>query len=142
MPANTGIVVKGNEGSYPIPWGAGETVVANLLVGVTENTVLNKVDGDYTNYILAKNNGSLGFYAVTNGSTLSAGKAYLPLPTAQLPSAARPMKMIFSDDEATGIEQTVSNGEQRGDYYDLQGRRVAKPTRGLYIVNGKKVFLK
>jgi len=142
VPANTGIVVKGNEGSYPIPWGAGETVVANMLVGVTENTVLNKVDGDYTNYILTKKNGSLGFYAVTDGSTLSAGKAYLPLPTAQLPSAARPMKMIFSDDEATGIEQTVSNGEQRGDYYDLQGRRVAKPTHGLYIVNGKKVFFK
>ena len=142
VPANTGIVVKGDEGNYTIPWGAGETVVANMLVGVTENTVLNKVDGDYTNYILAKKNGSLGFYAVTDDSTLSAGKAYLPLPTAQLPSAARPMKMIFSDDEATGIEQTVSNGEQRGDYYDLQGRRVAKPTRGLYIVNGKKVFLK
>lgn len=142
VPANTGIVVKGNADTYTIPWGAGETVVANMLVGVTTNTVLNKVDGDYTNYILAKKNGSLGFYAVTDGSTLSAGKAYLPLPTAQLPSAARPMKMIFSDDEATGIEQTVSNGEQRGDYYDLQGRRVAKPTHGLYIVNGKKVLFK
>ena len=142
VPANTGIVVKGNADTYTIPWGAGETVVANMLVGVTTNTLLNKVDGDYTNYILAKKNGSLGFYAVADGSSLSAGKAYLPLPTAQLPSAARPMKMIFSDDEATGIEQTVSNGEQRGDYYDLQGRRVAKPTHGLYIVNGKKVFFK
>ena len=73
---------------------------------------------------------------------LSAGKAYLPLPTAQLPTAARPMKMVFSDDEAAGIEQTVSNGEQRGEYYDLQGRRVAKPAHGLYIVNGKKVIFK
>ena len=142
VPANTGIVVKGDAGTYTIPLGSGETVVANLLVGVTENTVLNKVDGDYTNYILANKNGSLGFYAVTDGSTLSAGKAYLPLPTAQLPSTARPMKMIFSDDEATNIEQTVSNGEQRGEYYDLQGRRVAKPAHGLYIVNGKKVIFK
>ena len=27
-------------------------------------------------------------------------------------------------------------------YYDLQGRRVLYPTKGLYIVNGKKVILK
>ena len=143
VPANTGIVVKGDADTYSIPWGAGETVVANMLVGVTENTVLNKVDGDYTNYILAKKNGNLGFYAVSDGSTLSAGKAYLPLPTAQLPSGAgvRQMTMIF-DDETTGIQQTISSAESNKDYYDLQGRRVSTPTHGLYIVNGKKVVIK
>ena len=143
VPANTGIVVKGDEDTYTIPWGPGETVVANMLVGVTTNTVLNKVDGDYTNYILAKKNGNLGFYAVSDGSTLSAGKAYLPLPTAQLPSGAgvRQMTMIF-DDETTGIQQSISSVESNKDYYDLQGRRVSTPTRGLYIVNGKKVVIK
>ena len=143
VPANTGIVVKGDADTYSIPWGAGETVVANMLVGVTENTVLNKVNGDYTNYILAKKNGNLGFYAVSDGSTLSAGKAYLPLPTAQLPSnaGARQMTMIF-DDETTGIQQNISRTELSSDYYDLQGRHVSMPTRGLYIVNGKKVVIK
>lgn len=144
VPANTGIVVKGDADTYTIPWGAGETVVANMLVGVTENTVLNKVDGDYTNYILAKKNNKLGFYAVTDGSTLSAGKAYLPLPTAQLPSGtagARQLTMVF-DDETTGIQQIQSDVKSNGDYYDLQGRRVSTPTRGLYIVNGKKVVIK
>ena len=143
VPANTGIVVKGDANTYSIPWGPGETVVANMLVGVTTNTVLNKVDGDYTNYILAKKNGDLGFYAVSDGSTLSAGKAYLPLPTAQLPSGAgaRQMTLIF-DDEITGIQQIQSDVKLNGDYYDLQGRRVLTPTRGLYIVNGKKVIIK
>jgi hypothetical protein len=141
VPANTGIVVKGDANNYSIPWGSGTTVVANLLVGVTEDTQLNKVDGDYTNYILAKKSGNLGFYAVTDGSTLSAGKAYLPLPTNQLPAGARQMTMIF-DDETTGIQQIQSDVKSNGDYYDLQGRRVSTPTRGLYIVNGKKVVIK
>ena len=143
VPANTGIVVKGDANTYAIPWGSGETVVANMLVGVTEDTQLNKVDGDYTNYILAKKNNKLGFYAVTDGSTLSAGKAYLPLPTAQLPSVtgARQLTMVF-DDETTGIQQIQSDVKSNGDYYDLQGRRVSTPTRGLYIVNGKKVVIK
>ena len=141
VPANTGIVVKGDANTYAIPWGPGETVVANMLVGVTEDTQLNKVDGDYTNYILAKKSGNLGFYAVTDGSTLSAGKAYLPLPTNQLPAGARQMTMIF-DDETTGVQQIQSNVKSNGEYYDLQGRRVLTPTRGLYIVNGKKVVIK
>ena len=143
VPANTGIVVKGDADTYSIPWGAGETVVANMLVGVTENTVLNKVNGDYTNYILAKKNGNLGFYAVSDGSTLSAGKAYLPLPTAQLPSnaGARQMTMIF-DDETTGMQKNISRTELSSDYYDLQGRHISMPTRGPYIVNGKKVVIK
>ena len=146
VPANTGIVVKGAAGTYSIPMGPGETIVSNMLRGVTTNTVLNKVEGDYTNYILAKKNGNLGFYAVVDGSTLSAGKAYLPLPTASLPSGARSIKLVFEDGETTGISEASrlnDNGEMTNDnVYDLQGRRVDKPTRGLYIVNGRKVVIK
>lgn len=142
VPANTGIVVKGDADTYAIPWGLGETIVSNMLVGVTENTVLNKVDGAYTNYILAKKNGNLGFYAVTDGSTLSAGKAYLPLPTASLPSGSRGMKFVFGDDQTAGIKESLSNSGSHGNIYDLQGRRIEKPTHGLYIVNGKKVIIK
>ena len=53
--------------------------------------------------------------------------------------------LMFStaNDIPTGIAEmkTLSNGENET-FYDLQGRRVAQPTRGLYIVNGKKVVLK
>ena len=41
----------------------------------------------------------------------------------------------------TGI-QTVGTTVENGTCYDLQGRRVAQPVKGLYIVNGKKVVLK
>lgn len=41
----------------------------------------------------------------------------------------------------TGIEQTKYNKEESA-IYDLLGRRVAQPTKGVYIVNGKKVIVK
>jgi hypothetical protein len=144
VPANTGIIVKGDADTYSIPWGAGETIVSNMLVGVTANTVLNKVDGDYTNYILAKKNGNLGFYAVADGTTLGAGKAYLPLPTASLPSGAgaRGIQFVFDDEQTTDITEIEIKNDAIGEIYDLQGRKVSNPTKGLYIINGKKVTIK
>ena len=48
----------------------------------------------------------------------------------------------FFGDETTGISATLVNSEQRivNSVFDLQGRKVAQPTKGLYIVNGKKVM--
>ena len=127
---------------YTIPAGVGQPVYPNMMKGVTTNTVLDKVNGDYTNYVLANKGGNLGFYAVSDGSTLGAGKAYLPLPTADLPSAAREFTLIFDDGETTEIMKVASQEKASQGYYDLQGRRVANPTSGLYIVNGKKVIIK
>ena len=46
------------------------------------------------------------------------------------------------DGGTTGISATLVNSEQRivNSVFDLQGRKVAQPTKGLYIVNGKKVM--
>jgi hypothetical protein len=55
-------------------------------------------------------------------------------------NAAR--SLTFTVDETTGVadidRETITNNR----YYDLQGRKVVKPTKGLYIVNGKKVVVK
>jgi hypothetical protein len=52
------------------------------------------------------------------------------------------MLMSFDDDETTGVEsinrETITNNQ----FFDLQGRKVAQPTKGLYIVNGKKVVVR
>mgnify|MGYP003483339626 FL=1 len=47
-----------------------------------------------------------------------------------------------SGEDATGIEKTTVNGGQTTVIYDLQGRRVTHPTKGIYIVGGRKVVLK
>ena len=44
---------------------------------------------------------------------------------------------------ATAIGATLTNSEKvNHEVYDLQGRRVAQPRKGLYVVNGKKVNIK
>lgn len=42
---------------------------------------------------------------------------------------------------STGLHTITSDNQQPKIYYDLQGRRVEKPGRGIYIVNGKKIVL-
>ena len=42
----------------------------------------------------------------------------------------------------TGISPTLALPQGEGVYYDLSGRRVEHPTKGLYIVNGKKILVK
>lgn len=44
--------------------------------------------------------------------------------------------------EQTGIAEITAEAAAAGQVYDLMGRRLAAPARGLYIVNGKKVLVK
>ncbi len=62
----------------------------------------------------------------------------------------RSLSIEFIDmDGTTSIEEVIvdregniSSAAEDGAYYDLSGRRVENPTTGIYIVNGKKVFVK
>ena len=57
--------------------------------------------------------------------------------------SARALTLSFDDEETTGISTSLMNNEKMNNqYFDLSGRRVVTPTKGLYIVNGKKVVIK
>lgn len=57
-------------------------------------------------------------------------------------ATARELSLGF-DDDVTGLNEVRGLKEEvRSDYFNLAGQRVAQPTRGLYIVNGKKVIVK
>ena len=152
VPAGTGVVLIGDNGSYEITPGTGATVVSNLLVGVNRATELHQVDGDYTNFILTNGESGEGFYPVEDGSKLAAGKAYLPLPTASLPASGigngAAIRFVFEDSgEATFIDSVgfdyAGSKMEKGVYYNLNGQRVGRPvTGGIYILDGKKVYVK
>ena len=86
------------------------------------------------NYILNGNT----FYAAA-GKKVAKGKAYLQLTV--LASSSSPA-LIFADGETTGIHLISTVDETDNYYYNLQGDRIANPTKGIYIKNGKKVIIK
>ena len=57
-----------------------------------------------------------------------------------VPDNAR-LAISFDDGEITGITETEAATNRNHDYYSLTGQRVTKPTKGLYIVDGRKVFI-
>ena len=80
----------------------------------------------------------VGFYRLAAGKTIGVGKAYLTYSGAALAREYFPF-----DKETTGLKDVRGQKEDEGCLiYDLQGRRVAQPAKGLYIVNGKKVVIK
>ena len=137
VPANTGIVLKGDVKTHNVPVIASSTTGKGDLTGsVTEDLVYDsEATKDY--FYLGINAGKAQFKRLTSGS-IGAGKAYLALDKS---TTARELDVVF--DETTAL--TLVNSEKRtvnSDIYNLAGQRVAQPTKGLYIVNGKKVVIK
>jgi len=144
VPAYTGIMVKGEPGTYTVPFSTSYAYYSNMLKGNVAETTINPTDGDYTNYYLSDGENGLGFYKVTSAMTMSANHAYLQLPTSMV-NQARSIRMVFTEDEPTGISDVTGksgNGNtEDGTIYDMQGRKVTHPAKGMYIKNGKKIVI-
>lgn len=165
-----GYIVKGAEGTYDIPVSATEPEWNDAFnyLRYTSDYGGNKVyrsaysdysDGDDTNdestetdeykiknyyrYIFAKDSeNNIAFYKLVTDYELGAHKAYLEYSTDVTPAGAR-VSLLFSDDEITAV-QTIEAIEcpQSDKIYNISGQQVGKPTRGFYIINGKKVIIK
>ena len=84
----------------------------------------------------------IGFWwGAANGAAfdIAANKAYLAVPSG---AGARDF-VWFDEGETTSLSEVRGpKAEVRGEYFNLNGQRVAQPTKGLYIVNGRKVVIK
>lgn len=145
IPANTGVFLEMTEENAEYTFTPATTtgdVTGNLLVAGTDAGV-GVGTGTLVNYVLSKQSNVVGFYKIVEGKTITSdytGKAYLQIDT-NVTSA--PMLSFDFGEGTTGINDVRSQMEEaREGIFDLQGRRVENPTKGLYIVNGKKVFIK
>ncbi len=141
VPAGTGVVLKGEAKDYNIPVTSNsETEKGSLEGSATEATAYDKFSG-YKLYMLKKVGDNVQFVPMTSGS-LAKGKAYLKIAQDNAGSGeAKALSVVFAN-EPTGIKSVNSDETKVNGIYDLQGRRVSLPTKGLYIVNGKKVVIK
>ena len=139
VPAGTGVLLRSVSGAakaadVPVTAAAADAVTGNLFVRGTGAAVATDAGEGKTNYVLGKHEGKVGFYKA-NGIVVAANKAYL-----QTTVAAARIDIDF-DGDVTAIE-TVKAEKANNEYYNLAGQRVANPTKGLYIVNGRKVVVK
>lgn len=91
--------------------------------------------------------GTVGFYKLADGTLLTANKCWLEGDFSG--SNAKNFTLVFGDSEATGIEEVAfpETSGRRGavapeGWYNLQGQKVDKPTKGIFIHNGKKVVIR
>lgn len=133
-----GVMLKSSTGNIvmtKVDNGSSGSYVGNSLVG-TSHSISNPGNAYVLNY---KTSRGVAFYKLSSTGTIGANKAYL---VANSTAAARAF-FAFDTDATTGIDKVnAQNSDKEVKAFDLQGRRVAKPANGLYIVNGKKVIMK
>ena len=148
-PADNQLLPTGDEAPVPSNNRLCGTFFGSAINGLT---VKDGAGNDYNvtydnirafNINTADSRNPIGFYKVkSNVTNIPGNKAFLVLTNAE--AQAKGFVLEFEDGGTTGIE-TIENSKystEDGVYYDLQGRRVENPTRGVYIVNGKKVVIK
>ena len=129
VPSNTPVILKGTGRKTATLLDAEPAAPANELA-ISDGSA---VDG----FVLAKKNDVVGFYK-WNGGSLTSGKVYLP--SSAVTSSSR--DFIGFEGDVTGINEVKNQKETVNGIFDLQGRKVVTPSKGLYIVNGKKVVIK
>ena len=141
VPAKEGILLMGDPGEYKVPHKSTTTYYMNMFKGTLEDITINETDGEYTNYYLSNGDSGVGFYKVNGSIGIKANRAYLPLLKGTAQAGTRFIGIDFGDG-TTNLTPALSKGEGEGEWYTLQGQRVTKPGKGLYIRNGKKVVIK
>ena len=155
IPANTGVLIKVNGKTKDTPYDFNITTSeseqtslfdSNMFEGTIEKALITPEENT-TCYVLANPEGGngVGLYQAKltqdNGSAFynNANKVYLPV-AAPAQQSARALAFRFGG--TTSVDMPIANSQQPTAVYDLQGRRVENPTKGMYIVNGKKVVIK
>lgn len=136
--ANTPLLLNAPAETYTIPVATSGTSYSgtNKLVAGNGSTITSGTGAGF-NYVLGEEGGNAMFLLINSTSAVvPKGKAYLALGAAP----ARGLN-LFDDEETTGVNE-VKTQKVAGEYFNLAGQRVAQPTKGLYIVNGKKVVIK
>ena len=145
IPANTGVLLKVlDQDSTPdgFYYTIGEhddatyTINNNLMHGVTVQST--DIEASENNPFYIMQGGA--FHKVTSmGKNFPVHRAYLKLPSSA--DAKAPLVIGFDNGETTGVSEVKTAKTTDDAWYNLQGQRVTRTQRGVYIHNGKKVLM-
>ena len=149
IPAGTGFLALADaetytDGAYTFAIATGSEPEAYLSDNqFTGANVKRSGMADVNYFALATKNTVTGFYKVTTG-TVPANKAYLLGEKLNQGAGANMLQFAFGEGTETGISNVnAENSGKAETYYDLNGRLVVYPTRGVYVTgSGRKVFVK
>ena len=131
--ANKPVLLK-NEGTLELTStavAAPESTVNGLLTGVYASKVIPE-----GSYVLQKQNEEVAFFRVgATQPTVVPFRAYLTVPNNQAP-------ILRIGGATTGVEHMPAMEDQPSVVYDMMGREVASPVKGIYIVDGNKQIVK
>ncbi len=131
VPAETPVILSGNAGTYSVPTlSSASAVSGNDLSGTLTGTVAGS-----TNYVLSKiDDTTVGFVLVSDGVGIPGGKAYY--------TASAATRGYYTFENTTAIQTIQQSNIDAGQIFDLQGRKITNPSKGIYIKDGKKVIIK
>lgn len=137
IPAGQGVLLTGAAGEVTMAPATSETraeLTGNVL-GNTAGAAKELTVGQ--DYILTSGNIGVAFYPVSSENTVAMNKAYL-----HTTGSGAPSLVLSFGDETDAIQAIESVKGQNAPIYDMQGRRVQKAVKGLYIQGGKKFMVK
>lgn len=138
VPAGTPMILKGEAGqTYDIPaleGDAAEQQLTNLLEGTTVGFTVDS----RSIYVLRDGEQGVGFYYAKTNDVVAPHTAYLPAANTE---STGDFIALDKDDIPTAISELKSEATAEG-CFNLQGQRVAAPSKGIVVMNGKKIIVK
>lgn len=135
VPSDEGVVLKGTAETYTLSIAAAAATPGSNVLQGTNKLLEDITPADY--YTLGVVGERVGFYHPA-ATKLKANRAYLPA----VGGGVNAFTLVFDEGTETGISHIETASGAADVYYDLSGRRIATPGKGLYIKNGKKVLVK
>ena len=136
-----GVVLKSSSANYFLTSTTSSPEILAEYEGNSLKGTMSLISNPGNAYVLNMKSAGVGFYKLKSTGTIGAHKAYLIDDTPEPGTGGAREYFLF--DETTVIKSMHnSQSIMHRDVYDLQGRKVAQPSKGLYIVNGKKVVIK
>ena len=111
---------------------------ASFIGTMTAQSLQSESDGSNTLY--GYQNGQFVKIGTGSGAHINPFRAYISIPVSS-PGAPAMLNIDFGGN-TTGINTVNGEGLKVNGYYNLNGQRVSQPSKGLYIMNGKKVIIK